>query len=447
MSNFTEYVFCPYCGGITAPGTCVNCGKLTDIGIEETNGSQQPTENAQSGRMYGQNMQMNQNGQMYGAYQQPINTYAMQEPSKKKSRWWLWLIIITGVLFLGLIIAIILIIVFFAMSFVNDTNAGVSTIPVVTQPQVAVSEMPITEEEPDSYEYDSDDTGEYYGADEFAMEVYQRANSRIDFSYLDYEAYFNSANYYADFTDGSNDIFLKDNYMSTFGSNHNEHSADEFTGEYFEPFVDCIDDSYDYNLIRHYMEYMGKEDDIYVNAFIAYYQLEGEGIPNLDALNEEIYLITVNDLFSRLEGYTDYGWYTGETTIIVDSFVPYNDGEKMSILLDITIAEGDMLADSYIYGINIDLVNGEIMDNGSILNVDTEFAAMFREKCCAQNGPDIDGLNYLEDDELVAFLSNDSTNIVFYSPYGLEVGYAYETSEGSKGWMTITMMDYEEYLQ
>ena len=29
MGNYNEYVFCPYCGGITAPGTCVNCGMST----------------------------------------------------------------------------------------------------------------------------------------------------------------------------------------------------------------------------------------------------------------------------------------------------------------------------------------------------------------------------------------------------------------------------------
>ena len=167
-----------------------------------------------------------------------------------------------------------------------------------------------------------------------------------------------------------------------------------------------------------------------------------------DALNEEIFRYTVHDLLAQLDGYTDYGWYTGSALILVDSFVTYNDGEKMSILLDVNISEdGSALAESYIYGINIDLVNGEIMENGSILVSGSEFAAIFRERCCTQNGTDIDGLNYLEDYELAAFLGDSSTNIVFYTPYGMEYGYAYELSDGSKGWMTITLADYEEYLR
>ena len=40
--NMNEYVFCPYCGGITPPGTCVNCGMST---VGEKKPESQPAAN------------------------------------------------------------------------------------------------------------------------------------------------------------------------------------------------------------------------------------------------------------------------------------------------------------------------------------------------------------------------------------------------------------------
>lgn len=473
MSNYTEYVFCPYCGGITAPGTCVNCGKqtiegVTDIRTDLQNGpeiqgnisassyidglqqsyGQYSQYDAQSGQKYDPNMQVGQQASVYGAQQPYENTYAAQEPPKKK-RWWIWLIIITVVLFLGLVVAIVAVIAAIAVPvFLGNVNtttqsATTSTVPAPAPIVIASEEASVSE-----VDEEEDSSLTHIDADEFALDVYQRSFGRYDLSYMDLQSAWDDAELYTDSTDGTNDIYLAEDYVSTFGSNHDNHSLDEFTGMYYEPFCDCIDESVDYGLTRHYMEYYDYVDNIHLNAYISYYEITGDVIPNQDALNEEIFRYTVHDLLAQLDGYTDYGWYTGSALILVDSFVTYNDGEKMSILLDVNISEdGSALAESYIYGINIDLVNGEIMENGSILVSGSEFAAIFRERCCTQNGTDIDGLNYLEDYELAAFLGDSSTNIVFYTPYGMEYGYAYELSDGSKGWMTITLADYEEYLQ
>ena len=89
-------------------------------------------------------------------------------------------------------------------------------------------------------------------------------------------------------------------------------------------------------------------------------------------------------------------------------------------------------------------------ENTQTVKTNEDFAAMFREKCCTQNGDDIDGLNAIDDAQLSYFLSNKATNIVFYSPYGMEVGYSYETTENgssiARGWVTITLQEYEDYL-
>ena len=467
MSNYAEYVFCPHCGGITPPGICVNCGKKTVENVAETqiisetqqiettssytdelqkSYGQYSQYEAQSSNMYEQQIQIEPQASMYSTQQQTYDKFIAQEPPKKK-RWWILLVIITAVIFIGLVVTVLAVVAAIAAPIFMGTSGNTTQSVTVT---TAPSLVPVTSEDTSVSEMEEGDlTGTHIDGDEFALEVYQRSFGRYDLSYMDLQSEWEQADLlYTDSVDGVADMYLAEGYESTFGSNHDNHSRDEFTGIYYEPFVDCIDDSYNYGLTRRYMEYYNFENSIQLNAYIAYYELTGDVIPNQDALNEEIFLLTAHDLLAQLDGFTDYGWYTGQAFIFVDSFVTYNDGEKVSILLDVNITEdGSSLAESYIYGINIDLVNGEIMDNDSILVADSDFAAIFRERCCTQNGTDIDGLNYIENDELATFLGNSSTNIVFYTPYGMEYGYAYELSDGTKGWMTITLADYEEYLQ
>ncbi|MBQ8247627.1 MAG: hypothetical protein IJZ42_10885 [Lachnospiraceae bacterium] len=482
-----EYIFCPYCGGITAPGICVNCGMRTEKQSVEANSQTeqnisnvplqgQPVQNntyghtpySQSGQnsTYG-NTSYSQSGQnnMYGSapygqpgqnnmygnapYGQPgqNNMYGnasygqsnakyptdnkmvyQNEKPKKKSRWWVWLLIFLGILVIGIVIIVIATIAIMASAPALFADGPSSSATPVQTPSVQVTS-----------EYDNT-------YDEYEMTVYQRELGRVDLSDFDWDSYASSALVYSDTTDGDKDIFLAVDYSSTFGSNHSNHSIDEFSGEYYEPFVDCIDGNQDYGLSRHFIQYSSVKDQVVINGYIAYIQLEGGTVPNEDEINRQILEMTANDLWGHLSGELPYYASDDEVTFMVDSFVTYNDSEKMSILLDVNIVEFEQLSESYIYAINIDLENGTIMDNGNILAVDEDFAAMFREKCCTQNGTDIDGLNYLTDEELADFLVDSDTNIVFYSPYGMEVGYAYETSEYSRGWMTITLSDYEQYL-
>ncbi len=487
--KFNEYVFCSYCGGVTPPGVCKNCGMTThqeqmnqSHTYQTTNvqsnqyeqpGTQQgqyqqpymqPNRYEQPGTQQGQYQQpymqpnryeqpgiqqgqyqqpymqpnrYEQPGVQQGQYQQPYmqsNRYQQSnyQPPKKKSHWWIWLLIIAIVLILGLLLVGIFVVG--AMIIVSDTgssNIG-STGPETFEP--ATTEAIVSELE-----------------DEQEVYVYPRELGRLNFDNFDWEAHADSALNYSETTNGSKDPFLASDYSSTFGSNHDNHTKDEFTGDYYDPFVDCIDVSYDYGLARHYIEYSNVQDNMIVSAKIAYIQLEGGVVPNEEEINRKILEMTANDLFGHISGDKTNTVATESVTFMVDSFVTYNDEEKMSILLDVNVVTDDTyFADSYIYAINIDLVNGTIMDNGDIIEVDEDFAAMFREKCCTQNGYDIEGLNNIEDSELAELLADSDSNIVFFTPYGLEVGYSYEMQNGyesSRGWMTITLKDYEQYLK
>ncbi len=511
MENFNEYVFCPYCGGITIPGICVNCGMRTesktdtktaeqskDIVVEEPvktaepnyssyqpqgqsaeqnysryqpkgqsaeqnysryqpqgqsaeqsysqyqpqgqsaeqNYSQYQPKGQPTAQNYVQTQQFQQNfGQMYGQTpsnnvqsQQPDMSYSYQPP-KKKMHWWIWLLVIALILVLGVVIVFVAVIA--AMLIFNtDTSSSIGQYPVPSSPTVTV---PVTSDDSDSYDY--------------AETIYARELGRLDFSDFDWESYAEESAVYSDTSDGSNDFFLDKDYISTFGSNHDNHKLSEFTGEYYEPFVDCIDTSYDYGMSRHFISYSNVKDNTIVNANIAYIQLEGDTIPNEDELNQQILEQTANDFWGYLNGQKDFYFSSSDVTFMIDSFIPYNDGEKMSILLDVNIYDGEYRAEHYIYGINIDLVNGEIMDNASILEIDEDFAAMFRERNDAQNGTDVTGVINASDEEIADLLSSADTNIIFFSPYGMEIGYNYSTTSYSWGWVSITLSDYEQYLK
>lgn len=423
MGNNNEYVFCPHCGGITIPGICVNCGMRTT--------EEKPVEEHLQPYVVTESFDTPAKATNY-QYQQPNMSYTVNPP-KKKSHWWLWLIIIGVVLFFGVFLLVLVGIVALIMFGANDSSTA-SVIPsyeISSMPEVTVPDTP---DIPDAY-------------DTTSVTICERDLGRLDFSDFDWDSYANTAMIYSDTSDGSNDLFLNREYLSTFGSNHDNHSISEFSGDYFEPFVDCIDTSYDYRLSRHFIDYSNLDEGVMVNAKIAYIQFEGDTIPNEDALNQQILEMTANDLWGYLDGQKPFYSYYSNVTYMIDSYIPYNDGEKMSILLDVNVYDGEYREDHHVYAINIDLVNGEIMDNGSILQIDEDFAAMFRERNDAQNGTDVLGVISLDDSELAEMLSSANTNIVFFSPYGMEVGYNYESTEYSWGWVTITLSDYEDYLQ
>lgn len=52
----------------------------------------------------------------------------------------------------------------------------------------------------------------------------------------------------------------------------------------------------------------------------------------------------------------------------------------------------------------------------------------------------------MTDEQLQDFLSDSDTNIIFYTPVGLEIGFNYTTSSSS-GWVTVTIKDYERYMK
>ena len=131
--------------------------------------------------------------------------------------------------------------------------------------------------------------------------------------------------------------------------------------------------------------------------------------------------------------------YNAEST----GYVTYMDEEKISIVLEESYVMDGQSSIS-LYSINIDLISGEVLNNGSLIKYNQQLADEFRSQNDYQNGT-VPVVDSMDDEQLLDFLSDENTNIVFYTPVGLEIGFNYTTSD-STGWVTATIRDYELYV-
>lgn len=235
----------------------------------------------------------------------------------------------------------------------------------------------------------------------------------------------------ADFTDDS----WKECYEN--------HDASEFQGPYYEDTVDCIDENVPYQIRREFDEYLDEKYNICIRT--SYVQLEGD-IPNLDAINEQLKNVATEDIEYYKENKAQYQQvienYDAGVRSDAKSFVTYNDAETVSVAVHY---ESNFCYDVSltIKSVNINLVTGTIMDNTQILDMGDGFGEEFRQRSNKQNGSS-QGIELFSNIEIVSMLNQEDSLIIFYTPIGMEVGYAYR-KDGYVGWITISMKDYEKY--
>ncbi len=240
------------------------------------------------------------------------------------------------------------------------------------------------------------------------------------------------------------DPFLKSDYVNRWGTNHKNHRKSEFKGDYYENIYECIDVNVDYKINRNFYDYKSANNNIVIR--VAYYQLEGE-IPNIDTLNEDILAYTAYMAENYFENYPNGSDYEGLLEINTDSYITFNDDKIMSIVLDEQwVVDND--TGFNLYGINMDLQNGVLLENENILDIDENFGKVFREKNKLQNGDfaKILEANEIPDQDIADSIKNAATGILFYTPLGMEVGYNY-TYNDYRGWATVTFKDYPNYLK
>ena len=437
MENNT-YDFCPKCGALVRNRVCSSCG--TDYNLpketewvsennqiqEEQTGlenveaagvsNEQPkVTNAQG---YNQTVQaVNEvNGQQYNYYggQMPVGSYI---PTEKKK---------TNKILIGAILAVVLLVVVLLV-YISWQIAILSKDAI----QSKINEDSSVEkmEEPDTSWRDIFPTIPEEDSD----------NKKADESQMDQEA---DADYWEEYK--NEQAF---DYDENFKKERENYDASQITGPYYEEFVNCIDESVSYKVNREFYEEIDKENGACIQ--ISYIQLEGD-IPNLEIINEEIKeqsMVYANGFLEDKESFAEYYKNYGAVfSLTVESYVTYNDEDNISIVLDNNYSY--LYAGGLdIYGININLTTGTILDNTEMLNMDEAFVEEFCKRSYAQNGEDSVGINALSNSEKLALFKNKSNLIIFYTPIGLEVGYNYSDVEGYTGWITISIEDYEQYLK
>ncbi|MCI9199196.1 MAG: hypothetical protein HFI03_01990 [Lachnospiraceae bacterium] len=207
-------------------------------------------------------------------------------------------------------------------------------------------------------------------------------------------------------------------------------------GDYYGEIEDAIRTDLDYSIEWENYEY--GEDDSSVMIAVDYPVIKGD-VPNLDAINDVIDDET--EYFQ--EYYKEYSKYMmPEEKFLVysEGFVTYMDSEVMSVVFCEMIYT-DYWSDYGLYCLNIDMENGVVLDNNSIIEINDEFAVDFRKRCRQQNGT-VNDLDSLTDQEIVYYLTSGGTSILFYTPMGIEVGMNF-----GEYYVTVTYKDYEDFLK
>ncbi|MBR4581175.1 MAG: hypothetical protein IKO32_08070 [Lachnospiraceae bacterium] len=440
----TKFIFCPRCGGLMEPPVCNICGFDMRPAPEETaipnqagDGSSpdmQGAQNAAQPRFVPNQNAQGQNPSAQGAIP-PIKAAKKEDPKKKKKIW-------IPIAIAGTVILILAILCGPLVSTIGVIGRMINTKKTAQNTQVTSSSKPKTSQS------ESEDDSELPENTEYVM----RHFGRFDHIGLDASFYENMADCTYNSSSGVFDPFLSQSDevetwldSSVFDSTHKNYTVDEIGPDYYEPFVDSIDEvsySEQYQISRKYFFYDDLMGSYRIQASVAYPELSGN-IPNLTVLNAQIYDRCTSDLLNYLNGSSPYSQYVFEKIVfIADSYITYNDGKKMSILLDCAVHTDDYwnCLDSYIYAINVDLEKGEIIENDEIINIDEAFAKQFRERCLVQNNSN-SALDPLTDKEIASYLSSKENNIIFFTPIGLEVGMHYLGKDDilARGWMTITL--------
>ena len=282
-------------------------------------------------------------------------------------------------------------------------------------------------------------TREEYNFDDDDQDARGRARYNDDY-FDDYDYHDDDYDYYGYPYDYDYDYDYDYPYGNDYPYDNDDYFDDDHdydSDEYYTLHND-IKDNLSYSVKMEEYEYDTTYENVYI--LVDYPVIEGKDVPNLEKLNstikEEIDFITEYFEEEYQEYYNDSSdYFYAQST----GYVTYMDEEKLSIAFSEYIYSG-YYNDVYLYGINIDLENGIVLENENILSIDDDFSVDFRRRSDIQND-EISYLTVMSDQEITKYF-NSSDIIVFYTPQGMEIGFNYD-----EGWVTVTYKDYEKYLK
>lgn len=219
---------------------------------------------------------------------------------------------------------------------------------------------------------------------------------------------------------------------------HDEDIEGYATGEYFSFPADNRVEGLSYFVEIEEEEYYDESTTIYY-----YYPVVKGDVPNLDYINDTICAEWESLIDYYEEDYRD-DMYQGDGILAeLDCSVTYMSEDILSVVYQETVYYGELLnyqADFYLYCLNFDMKNGQLLENTGMLDIDKAFVKEFRERSLKQNADSV--LDYYDDDEIMYYLEDSYNLILFYCPQGMEIGINVD-----EGWVSVTYSDYEDYLK
>lgn len=218
---------------------------------------------------------------------------------------------------------------------------------------------------------------------------------------------------------------------------------DEYIPSAEDPYYVCLADAtrddLSYGVKQQDYSYSNEDDNLYIT--ITYPEITGDTVKNQTYLNDSIE--SAATYYQKNFANHPENGTVSDCQIWVNSYVTYMSEDILSVVLSENLYLADM-GQVDLYCINIDIATGQILNNTQILSYSEELAKEFRKISNKQNGA-VDAVSELSDEEIVDYLSDSGSGIIFYTPVGLEIGYNYSV-DSSSGWITATIKDYQKYI-
>ncbi len=426
-----EYIFCPWCGGITYPGICTNCG--CDTSMQNVEGMNPATPSEASGVT--PNAQPNINRK-----KQPIRK-GQGSPMTKKEGGKLPIILLSV---FAAIFSVLIIIIMVAAVGINVYSISQDQLAKAKENYRSLN-TPLSSDFWDLYYYDTyvDPYSSVLPNDDYGQDSLVIINNEICVT-VDNEEPFLFENY-----DGIS--IFQDVDMEFFSSNEVPYYAicghgDDFEYDYtkqecYPLYADNITETESYQLRCDVISYESLQT--YDTAVCVYYQIESDVVPNVDSLNTALKEISTKRLqyyFENQNSFTDYFEVT-------DSYVAYNDENILSIIYIISYSDEQGISQRGIQSVNINMEVGEIIEDGNIVNFSDELIEEVLSLSVVQND-NLDIINAIrEQGNARELFTNPLSNFVFYTPMGLEIGCNISYLDGyATGWLSSTLISYERYL-
>lgn len=196
--------------------------------------------------------------------------------------------------------------------------------------------------------------------------------------------------------------------------------------EYYRELADATDRDLSYGVIWQSVSMRPDNPESTYRYDCSYPVLTGRDEEKLASVNEKIKKVACE----YEDTYRNY-----DSGVLSYGYVTYMDEDKISVVIRHSLSDGKR-TDSIVRAVTFRMDTGEIMPHSDMVDTDEYLVYQFRSRNTYQNG-EVPFVESLSDDELLEYLLDEESSVMFYTPVGLEIGFNYED-----GWVTVTLKSY-----